>query len=148
MSIRYNLNLLSREGCFSVYDLAAGGIIGASTCNALFKQQPVTTKTLVRLLDFADCSLGEFLTHQPEGAKRRLHARHLDLNGMVRRGIISRTAKRQFIAGSPMYLSTLIVMAEDQGVNLLDFLRVETEMTEDASGNLKKRRKVLYLSEW
>lgn len=160
MSIRYNLNALSKRRNFSVYDLARSGIIGTSTCNSLYQQQPIMTGTLLRLLDFADCTLNDFLIWTPENAETDSavqmpektgaagSVRKLDLNGMVRRGVISRTAKRHFLNGSPMCLSTLILIARDQGADLMDFLQVETTVSSDRSGNLKKHRKVLYLSEW
>jgi len=160
MPIRYNLNALSKRRNFSVYDLARAGIIGTSTCNSLYQQQPIMTGTLLRLLDFADCRLNDFLiwlpetseadgsVPMPEKACADRPVRKLDLNGMVRRGVISRTAKRHFLNGSPMNLSTLILIARDQGADLTDFLQIETTVSSDRSGNLKKHRKVLYLSEW
>jgi len=148
MSIHYNLNALSVHENFSVYDLVKSGVVGTSTCNALYQQQPIMTNTLLRILDFADCGLEDFLYYRPDEPLAGRTVRSLDLNGMVKRGVISRTAKRYFQGSQPMNLATLILIAEDQGADLLDFFQIETETEHDSAGNLKKRRKVLYLSEW
>jgi len=147
MAIHYNLNALSRKNNFTVYDLNKSHVIGSSTCNALYRHLPIQTDTLQRILEFCDCRLNDFLRYIPESVYKRGPGR-IDLNDMVRRGVISRTSKRRFLQGLPMSLTTLNVIANDQGVNLLDFVREETSWFRDAFGNLKKSRKVIYLCEW
>lgn len=147
MSIHYNLNALSTRNNFTVYDLSRFHVIGSSTCNALYRHLPIQTDTLQRILEFCDCQLKDFLLYVPETVFQPGHSK-IDLNDMVRRGVISRTSKRRFLQGLPMSLTTLNVIACDQGVNLLDFLREETYWFRDSLGNLKKSRKVVYLCEW
>ena len=147
MSIHYNLNALSKKQNFTVYDLNKSHVIGSSTCNALYRHLPIQTDTLQRILEYCDCRLKDFLRYDPETELRQEH-RKIDLNDMVRRGVISRTSKRRFLDCMPMSLTTLDVIADDQGVDLLDFVREEPCWFVDSLGNLKKSRKVIYLCEW
>jgi len=147
MSFHYNLYFLSGNTHFSVFDLEREHILAGSTCNALYHQKAVQTSTLEKILNHTGCSLQDFLSYRSDkttGSAKR----SIDLNDMVRRSVISRTARRHFLEGLPMSLGTLNTIAEDQEVNLLDFLKIEVKEALDEWGNLKNNKKVLYLTEW
>lgn len=170
MSLHYNFAALSGGKIHSLYDLGKAHVIAYSTCHSIYCQNPIQTDTLLRILEYTDCPLEKFVSFrtEPSDAAGAVSAgentspsadssgvcrdnpakRKLDLDGMVQRGVISRTARRRFCSGRTMSLATLCVIAEDQGVDLLDFLRVETVSIRCESGDLKKVRKVVYLTEW
>lgn len=153
MAFHYNLQFKSADRHFSIFDLERQHVLAGSTCSALYHQKAVQTGTLVKILESTDCNLGDFLTYhrtktKSNAADGSVSKQSIDLDDMVKRQVISRTARRYFLSGRPMSLNTLDMIAEDQGVNLLDFVKVEAEVVRDAHGNLKNSKKVLYLTEW
>jgi len=148
MSLHYNLKAISGRNVPSLYDLGRKKVIGLSTCYSVYRHQPIQTDTLLRILNSTGCALEDFLCYRRDVPDVPSGKHFLDLNDMVSRGVISRTSKKRFDSGKTMSLSTLCAIADDQGVDLLDFLRIESRTVADDDGVLKKEKKVIYLTEW
>lgn len=147
MSVHYNHALIGKEGLIKAYELEKNGILSGSTLHAIYHDRPIRTDTLLKILEYADCRLEDFLLpEKPDRYRKRRHFR-LDFKSMERRGIISEIAGRYYRKSLPMSLSTLDAIASFYGIGIHDLIKIECVTVRDSSGHLKKQRKMVYLTE-
>lgn len=148
MSIHYNHALIGKEGRINAYELERNGIISGSTLHAIYHDRPIRTDTLLKILEYADCRLEDFLLPENPGKYRKRRHFRLDFKSMERRGIISEIVERYYKKGLPMSLSTLDTIAAFYGIEIHDLVKIESVTIKDNDGHLKKCRKMVYLTEY
>ena len=153
MSYSYNLPLLYAHHV-TLYDLEKHHIASGYTCNSLSKNGAIRTDTLLKILEYSELNLEDFLICTRNPAQRKEHG-ILDLRDMVTRCVISETSRLRYLRGQNMSLETLEAMAADQGALLTDLLKTEpaapflvAESSPLVSGPLKNKLKMVYLLRW
>lgn len=145
MSIHYNHLLIGKEGRYNAYELEKEKVFSGSTLHSIYHDLPIRTDTLLKILEYADCELEDFLL--PENPAKRPDHFRIDLKELESRGIISDLARRHYRRNCPMSLSTIDAIASFYGLDACDLLKTETAFIRDNSGHLKKQRKMVYLKE-
>ena len=148
MSIHYNHALIGKEGLIKAYELEKNGIVSGSSLHAIYHDRPIRTDTLLKILEYADCRLEDFLLPEKPGTARKRRHFRLDFKSMERRGIISEIVGRYYRKNLPMSLSTLDIIAAFYGIEIHDLLKIECVTVRDSGGHLKKCRKMIYLTEY
>lgn len=147
MSIHYNHSLIGKEGILNAYRLEKEGIISGSTLHAIYHDRPIRTDTLLKILEYADCSLEDFLLREEPGKNHARKHFRIDLKSLERCGIISEVVCRYYRKGRPMSLSTLDTIASFYGLEIHDLIKIEKVTVTDNDGHLKKQRKMVYLTD-
>ncbi|MCQ2401493.1 MAG: helix-turn-helix transcriptional regulator [Lachnospiraceae bacterium] len=145
MPIHYNHALIGKKGLINAYRLEKEGIISGSTLHAVYHDRPIRTDTLLRILEYADCRLDDFLLPEKPDWKRKRKHFVLDFKSLERRGVISEVVSRYYRKNLPMSLSTLDSIASFYGIEINDLIKIETVSIRTGDGHLKKCRKMIYL---
>lgn len=148
MSIRYNHSLIGKNGRINAYLLEKEGILSGSTLHAIYHDRPIRTDTLLRILEYTDCALEDFLLPKKPGKHRRRRHFRIDLAKLAELGIISDIVCRYYRNSRPMSLATLDTIAGFYDIEIHDLIMITTCKKRGREGHLKKCRKMIYLTEY